>query len=108
MMIGSASTEHYTKAQQSLHASVHGEPTGPTSNAEYHAPNILIARAYRNWHSPRDLIEFKRRQHVQKNRKAKSMEHTNPMKEWMKEVSFFYRVVVVFCVLFLVSCVLFL
>jgi len=97
MMVGSTSKNHYAQAQQSLHNDVHGDNAGPQTNAlaestsmdgsngKFFPPNILVARAYRNWHSPRDHEEYERRKKTQIRHRNKSMQHTNPMKEWMKE-----------------------
>jgi hypothetical protein len=96
VMIGSVSTDKYEKSSRTLHKAVYGEDTAHTqidtlaevtapSTSAYHAPSILVARSYRNWHSPRDHKEYERRKTFQSHHRNRSLQHTNPMSESMRE-----------------------
>ena len=93
MMIGSVSSAKMKRRSIDLHQAVTGETEGPMdalrgdgepkASCTYHAPCILVARSYRNWHSPRDHKEYERRVKFQTHHRDRSLQHTNPMNKSM-------------------------
>jgi hypothetical protein len=94
LMVGSVARAGYDNARNSLHQTVHGAPMpggsllqkkthAGSADGKYRKPSVLVARAYRNWHSPRDHDEYKRRERLAAKR-GTPMEHTQKVTEAMK------------------------
>ena len=97
LMVGSEAAHQRRQSNESLHRSVYGDEGreqvdplaeqvgGQSSDTTFHPPNILVARAFRNWHSPRDHKEYERRKKFAGHHRNMSIQHTNPMSKSMRE-----------------------
>ena len=89
LMVGSVARAGYEQARATLHQTVHGEPmpmrkkSHSGEDGKYRKPSVLVARAYRNWHSPRDHDEYERRKKLAKS-KGRPMKHILKVTEAMK------------------------
>ena len=64
-------------------AHAHAEEVTLREDGKYRKPSVLVARAYRNWHSPRDHDEYERRKKLAKS-KGRPMKHILKVTEAMK------------------------